>query len=89
MRPQVLLLDEITSALDPELTAEVEDVIRALVGQGITMVLVTHAMPLAREIAHRIAYVSEGRVAEIGPPQEVLSRPQDPSLREFLRRIRA
>ncbi len=89
MKPQVLLLDEITSALDPELSAEVEDVIRALVGQGITMVLVTHAVPLAREIAHRIAYVSEGRVAEIGPPQEILSRPRDPTLKEFLRRIRA
>jgi polar amino acid transport system ATP-binding protein len=89
MKPQVLLLDEITSALDPELTAEVEDVIRALVGQGITMVLVTHAMALAREIAHRIAYVSEGRVAEIGPPRELLSRPRDPTLKDFLRRIRA
>ena len=88
MKPQVLLFDEITSALDPELVAEVEDVIRALVGEGITMVLVTHAISFAREIAHRIAYLSEGRVGEIGPPEEILSRPQDPTLKEFLRRIR-
>jgi len=88
MKPQVLLLDEITSALDPELVAEVEDVIRALTTEGIAMVLVTHAIPFAREIAHRIAYVSEGQIAEIGPPGEILDRPRDPGLKEFLRRIR-
>jgi polar amino acid transport system ATP-binding protein len=88
MKPQVLLLDEITSALDPELVAEVEDVIRGLTTEGIAMVLVTHAIPFAREIAHRVAYISEGRIAEIGRPAEVLDRPQDPGLKEFLRRIR-
>jgi len=88
MKPQVLLLDEITSALDPELVAEVEDVIRTLVEQRITMVLVTHAISFAREIAHRIAYISEGRVAELGPPNEILNAPKDPKLKEFLRRIR-
>lgn len=88
MKPQVLLLDEITSALDPELIAEVEDVIRGLTTEAITMVLVTHAIPFAREIAHRIAYVSKGRIAEIGPPKEILDRPQDAGLKEFLRRIR-
>ena len=88
MKPQVLLLDEITSALDPELVAEVEDVIRALTTEGIAMVLVTHAMPFAREIAHRIAYVSEGQIAEIGRPEEILDRPRDAGLKEFLRRIR-
>jgi ABC-type polar amino acid transport system ATPase subunit len=88
MKPQVLLLDEITSALDPELVAEVEDVIRALTQEGIAMVLVTHAMSFAREIAHRIAYLADGQIAEIGPPQEVLDRPRDKGLREFLRRIR-
>jgi len=88
MRPKVLLLDEITSALDPELVGEVEDVIRSLLSERIMMVLVTHAIAFAREIAHRIAYVSEGRIAEIGPPEEVLDRAQDPTLKEFLRRIR-
>lgn len=88
MKPRVLLLDEITSALDPELVAEVEDVIRALTTERIAMVLVTHAMPFAREIAHRIAYISDGRIAEIGPPREILDRPQDVGLKEFLRRIR-
>ena len=81
MKPQVLLLDEITSALDPELVAEVEDVIRALTTEGIAMVLVTHAMPFAREIAHRIAYVSEGQIAEIGRPEEILDRPRDAGLK--------
>ncbi len=88
MRPKVLLLDEITSALDPELVAEVEDVIRSLLSEGIMMVLVTHAIGFAREIANRIAYVSDGRIAEIGRPAEVLDRAQDPTLKEFLRRIR-
>ena len=88
MRPRVLLLDEITSALDPELVAEVEDVIRSLLSEGIMMVLVTHAIGFAREISNRVAYVSEGQIAEIGRPEEVLDRPQDPTLTEFLRRIR-
>jgi polar amino acid transport system ATP-binding protein len=88
MKPQVLLLDEITSALDPELVAEVEDVIRGLTTEAITMVLVTHAIPFAREIANRIAYVSEGQIAEIGPTKEILDRPRDAGLKEFLRRIR-
>jgi polar amino acid transport system ATP-binding protein len=88
MKPKVLLLDEITSALDPELVAEVEDVIRGLTADGIAMVLVTHAIPFAREIAHRVAYISEGRIAEIGRPGDVLDRPQDAGLKEFLRRIR-
>ena len=88
MKPQVLLLDEITSALDPELVAEVEDVIRDLTTENIAMVLVTHAMSFAREIAHRIAFVSDGQIAEIGRPEEMLDRPRDPGLKEFLRRIR-
>jgi polar amino acid transport system ATP-binding protein len=88
MKPQVLLLDEITSALDPELVAEVEDVIRDLTTESMAMVLVTHAMSFAREIAHRIAFVSDGQIAEIGRPEEILDRPRDPGLKEFLRRIR-
>jgi ABC-type polar amino acid transport system ATPase subunit len=88
MRPRVLLLDEITSALDPELVAEVEDVIRSLLSERIMMVIVTHSIAFAREVSHRIAYVSEGRIAEIGSPAEILDHAQDPTLREFLRRIR-
>jgi len=88
MKPRVLLLDEITSALDPELVAEVEDVIRGLTREGIAMVLVTHAIAFAREIAHRIAYLADGRIAEIGAPEAVLGKPRDPGLQEFLRRIR-
>ncbi len=88
MRPKVLLLDEITSALDPELVAEVEDVIRSLLPERIMMVLVTHALRFAREIAHRIAYVSEGVITEIGDPVQILEQPKDPTLKEFLRRMR-
>lgn len=88
MRPKVLLLDEITSALDPELVGEVEDVIRSLLSERIMMVIVTHALRFAREVAHRIAYLSEGVIVELGSPAEVLDRPRDPSLKEFLRHVR-
>jgi polar amino acid transport system ATP-binding protein len=88
MRPKVLLLDEITSALDPELVGEVEDVIRSLLSERIMMILVTHAIGFAREIAHRIAYVSDGVIAEIGPPGQLLEAPKDPTLKDFLRRMR-
>jgi len=88
MRPKVLLLDEITSALDPELVGEVEDVIRSLLPERIMMVLVTHAVNFAKEIAHRIAYVSEGVIAEIGEPAQILEQPKDATLKDFLRRIR-
>ncbi len=88
MRPRVLLLDEITSALDPELVGEVEDVIRSLLREPIMMILVTHALGFAREIAHRIAYVADGRIAEIGRPEQILESPRDPTLKEFLRRMR-
>jgi polar amino acid transport system ATP-binding protein len=88
MRPKVLLLDEITSALDPELVGEVEDVIRSLLSDRIMMMLVTHALGFAREVAHRIAYLSEGVIVELGTPTEILDRPKDPTLKEFLRRMR-
>jgi hypothetical protein len=88
MRPKVLLLDEITSALDPELVGEVEDVIRSLLSDRIMMVIVTHAVRFAREVAHRIAYLFEGAIVELGAPAEILDRPKDPSLKEFLRRVR-
>ncbi|HYY73764.1 MAG TPA: amino acid ABC transporter ATP-binding protein [Solirubrobacterales bacterium] len=88
MRPKVLLLDEITSALDPELVGEVEDVIRSLLSERMMMILVTHAIGFAREIGHRIAYIADGVIAEIGPPGQILEQPKDPTLKEFLRRMR-
>ena len=88
MRPKVLLLDEITSALDPELVGEVLEVIRGLVAERMMMVIVTHELSFAREVAHRVAYLSQGRIVEIGPPSEVFDRPQDPTLKDFLRRVR-
>jgi polar amino acid transport system ATP-binding protein len=88
MRPKVLLLDEITSALDPELVGEVEDVIRSLLSDRIMLVLVTHALGFAREVAHRIAYLADGAIVELGSPADILDRPKDPSLKEFLRRVR-
>jgi polar amino acid transport system ATP-binding protein len=87
MCPKVLLLDEITSALDPELVGEVEDVIRSLVSERMMMVLVTHSIGFAREISHRIGYLAEGRIVEIGPPGQVLDNPQDQTLKDFLRRM--
>jgi len=88
MRPKVLLLDEITSALDPELVGEVLEVIRGLTRERMMMVIVTHELNFAREISHRIAYLAQGRIVEIGPPSELFDRPQDPTLKEFLRRLK-
>src|SRR4029453_11361182 len=87
MRPKVLLLDEITSALDPELVGEVLEVIRSLLLERMMMVIVTHGLRFAREISHRVAYLSQGQIAEIGPPSELLDNPQDSTLKEFLRRM--
>jgi polar amino acid transport system ATP-binding protein len=87
MRPKVILFDEITSALDPELVGEVLEVIRSLVVERMIMVIVTHELRFAREISHRIAYLSQGQITEIGPPGELLDNPQDPTLKEFLRRM--
>jgi polar amino acid transport system ATP-binding protein len=86
MRPEVLLLDEITSALDPELVGEVEDVIQNLIAERITMVIVTHSMPFARDNAHRIGYMADGAIAELGDARALLENPQTPGLRELLRR---
>jgi polar amino acid transport system ATP-binding protein len=84
MEPQLLLLDEITSALDPELVGEVLQVIRDLAGQGMTMLIVTHEMGFAREVADRVVFMDGGRIVEQGPPEEILAKPQSPRLRRFL-----
>jgi polar amino acid transport system ATP-binding protein len=87
MKPDILLLDEITSALDPELVAEVLDVIRELAGEGMTMVIATHEMGFARDVADRVCFLDAGVILEEGPPSEVLFRPHQPRTRQFLDRI--
>ncbi|HEY6680002.1 MAG TPA: amino acid ABC transporter ATP-binding protein [Actinomycetota bacterium] len=87
MDPDVLLLDEITSALDPELVAEVLDVIRELAAQGMTMVIATHEMAFARDVAHRVCFLDDGRILEEGPPDRIFSEPTNDRTRRFLDRI--
>ena len=87
MEPKLLLLDEITSALDPELVGEVLDVVRGLAGEGMTMLMVTHEMSFARDAGHRVVFMDAGRIAEEGVPKEVLGNPQSERLQRFLRRI--
>jgi polar amino acid transport system ATP-binding protein len=87
MEPQLLLLDEITSALDPELVAEVLNIVRQLAAEGMTMVLATHEMGFAREVATKICFLHEGVVHEEGPPAQVLGEPQKDRTRAFLRSI--
>jgi polar amino acid transport system ATP-binding protein len=87
MRPELMLFDEVTSALDPELVAEVLEVIRELAASGMTMLIATHEMSFARDIADRICFLDEGVILEQGPPGEVLSRPREPRTQQFLQRI--
>ncbi len=87
MQPDLLLLDEVTSALDPELVAEVLNVIRELATSGMTMVIATHEMSFARDIADRVLFLDEGRILEEGPPGQIFSAPREPRTREFLERI--
>jgi polar amino acid transport system ATP-binding protein len=83
----VLLLDEITSALGPELVGEVLSAIRDLATGGMTMVLATHEMGFARDVADRICFLHEGRVLESGPPAQLLSDPREERTRQFLKRV--
>jgi polar amino acid transport system ATP-binding protein len=87
MQPQLLLLDEVTSALDPELVAEVLSVIRELAASGMTMLIATHEMGFARDVANRVCFLDGGRIIEQGPPDEIFSTPREPRTREFLRRV--
>jgi polar amino acid transport system ATP-binding protein len=86
-RPRALLLDEITSALDPELVGEVLAVVRELKAEGMTMVIATHEMGFARDVADEICFLHEGRIAERGKPERLLSDPQKPETQRFLRRL--
>jgi polar amino acid transport system ATP-binding protein len=85
--PEILLLDEVTSALDPELVGEVLSLIRDLAGRGMTMVLATHEMGFARDVAHRVCFMHEGRVLESGPPASLFTAPKEERTQQFLRRV--
>ena len=87
MRPKVMLFDEPTSALDPEMVGEVLDVMRALAREGMTMVIVTHAMGFAREVGDRLLFVDEGRIIESGVPREVFENPKEERTRSFLSKV--
>ena len=87
LRPHILLLDEPTSALDPELVGSVLRVIRSLKEDGVAMMIATHEIGFAREAADRIAFLAEGRILEIGPPQEILDQPKSERLQSFLSRL--
>ena len=87
MNPDVILFDEPTSALDPEMVGEVLQVMKELAGTGMTMVVVTHEMGFAREVANRVMFINEGVIAEEGTPQEIFSAPKSQRLQEFLSRV--
>ena len=87
MRPKAILFDEPTSALDPELVGDVLDVMRRLAESGMTMVVVTHEMQFAREVADRVLFIDGGVIVEQGVASEVLARPQNPRTQDFLRRV--
>jgi polar amino acid transport system ATP-binding protein len=87
MDPAMMLFDEPTSALDPELVGEVLSVMRQLAADGMTMLVVTHEMAFAREVADRVVFMDDGRIIEQGPPEEVLGSPRHERTREFLRRV--
>ena len=86
-RPRAMLLDEVTSALDPELVGEVLAAVRDLRGEGVTMLIATHEMSFAREVADRVGFLHEGRLVELGPPEQVLESPKRPETQRFLRRL--
>lgn len=87
MNPDVILFDEPTSALDPEMVGEVLQVMKELASTGMTMVVVTHEMGFAREVANRVMFINEGVIAEEGTPQEIFSAPKSQRLQEFLSRV--
>ncbi|QFT82711.1 L-cystine import ATP-binding protein TcyC [Roseovarius sp. THAF27] len=87
LEPEVMLFDEPTSALDPELVGEVLDVMKVLAEEGTTMVVVTHEMSFARDVATKVVFMDEGRVGEMGPPDQVLDAPSSPRLQTFLSKV--
>ena len=87
VKPDVILLDEPTSALDPELVGDVLDVMKQLAQEGVTMVVVTHEMGFAREVADRVVFMADGRILEEGTPQQIFDSPKDPRLQDFLSKV--
>lgn len=87
MSPEIMLFDEITSALDPELVGDVLDVLRQLRAEGMTMILATHEMAFARELADKICFLDAGRILEEGPPETVFANPREARTRAFLKRV--
>jgi polar amino acid transport system ATP-binding protein len=87
MHPSLMLFDEVTSALDPELVAEVLNLIKELAQEGMTMVIATHEMSFARDIADRVCFLESGRILEEGPPEKIFASPDHPRTRQFLQRI--
>ncbi len=87
MEPKLMLLDEITSALDPQLVSEVLELVRELAKSGMTMIIATHEMSFAREVADRVCFLDAGVILEEGPPEQIFSSPAEPRTREFLARV--
>jgi polar amino acid transport system ATP-binding protein len=87
MQPRLLLLDEVTSALDPELVGEVLEVVRELAAEGMTMLIATHEMTFARDVAHRVCFLDDGVILEHGSPQQIFGLPREPRTQQFLQRI--
>ncbi len=87
MNPEVILFDEPTSALDPEMVGEVLDLMKALAKEGMTMIIVTHEMGFAREVANRVLFIDEGQILESGSPAEFFGSPKNPRLKEFLSKV--
>ena len=87
MEPEVMLFDEPTSALDPEMVGEVLDVMKELAHEGMTMVVVTHEMGLAREVGNRVLFMADGKLLEQGSPEEIFGNPQNPRLKDFLAKV--
>ena len=87
MRPQVMLFDEPTSALDPEMISEVLDVMTGLAREGMTMIVVSHEMGFARNVAHRVVFMSAGRIVESGSPEQFFDHPREPRTKQFLSKI--
>lgn len=87
LKPEILLLDEVTSALDPELVAEVLDTIRVLAAEGMTMLIVSHEMGFVREISSKVVFMADGKVVEVGPPDQIFDAPQTERCADFVRRI--
>jgi polar amino acid transport system ATP-binding protein len=87
MEPQLMLLDEITSALDPQLVSEVLNLVRGLAQTGMTMIVATHEMSFAREVADKVCFLDHGRIREEGPPEQIFTEPREERTREFLARV--